>query len=119
MEIFHRFHLECARRLPNLPPGHPCARLHGHSFQIEVHVGGSLDPILGWVLDFADIQRAWQPIHAELDHRCLNDIPGLENPTSEYLAIWIWNRLKSHLPGLAKIVVMETTSSGCVYSGDG
>lgn len=117
MEIFNRFHLECARRLPNLPAEHPCARLHGHSFQIEVHVAGPLDPVLGWVLDFADIQRAWQPIHASLDHRCLNDIPGLENPTSELLAIWIWNRLKPNLNGLAKVVVMETQASGCVYSG--
>lgn len=117
MEIFHRFHLECARRLPKLPPEHPCARLHGHSFQIEVHVAGPLDPVLGWVLDFADLQRAWQPIHAALDHRCLNDIPGLDNPTSEHLAMWIWDRLKPDLPGLAKIVVMETRASGCVYTG--
>lgn len=117
MEIFNRFHLECARRLPKLPPEHPCARLHGHSFQIEVHVAGPLDPELGWVQDFADIQRAWQPIHAALDHRCLNDIPGLDNPTSEHLAMWIWDRLKPGLPGLAKIVVMETQASGCIYTG--
>jgi 6-pyruvoyltetrahydropterin/6-carboxytetrahydropterin synthase len=119
MEIFNRFSLECARRLPNLPPEHPCARLHGHSFQIEVHVAGPLDPRLGWVVDFADIQAAWQPIHASLDHRCLNDIEGLDNPTSEHLALWIWDRLKPALPGLARVTVMETAVSGCSYTGPG
>jgi len=119
MEIFNRFTLECARRLPKLPPDHPCARLHGHTFHIEVHLAGPLDPELGWVLDFADIQRAWQPIHAALDHRCLNDVEGLANPTSEHLAIWIWNQLKPVLPGLARVAVRETPVSGCVYSGPG
>lgn len=119
MEIFNRFSLECARRLPQLPPEHPCARLHGHSFQIEVHVAGSLDPRLGWVVDFADIQAAWQPIHATLDHRCLNDIEGLDNPTSEHLAMWIWERLKPALPGLVRVTVMETAVSGCSYTGPG
>jgi 6-pyruvoyltetrahydropterin/6-carboxytetrahydropterin synthase len=118
MDIFNRFSIEAARRLPNLPAEHPCSRLHGHSFQVEVHVSGPLDPSLGWVIDFADIQRAWQPIHAALDHRCLNDIAGLGNPTSEHLARWLWARLASDLPGLSKIVVMETAASGCVYRGD-
>lgn len=117
MDIFNRFSLEAARRLPYLPPEHPCSRVHGHSFQIEVHVGGPLDAKLGWVIDFAEIQRAWQPIHAALDHRYLNDIAGLENPTSELLAQWIWLRLQPVLPGLTKIVVMETPTSGCIFSG--
>jgi 6-pyruvoyltetrahydropterin/6-carboxytetrahydropterin synthase len=118
MDIFNRFSLEAARRLPHLPPEHPCARVHGHSFQIEVHVSGPLDPRLGWVIDFADIQRAWQPIHASLDHRYLNEVAGLENPTSELLAQWIWQRLKPMLPGLAKVIVMETPTSGCIYRGE-
>lgn len=117
MEIFTRFYLEAARWLPKLPPEHPCARLHGHSFQVELHVAGPLDPELGWVVDFADLQRAWQPIHAALDHRTLNEVAGLDNPTSEHLAMWIWHRLKPALPGLARIVVMETHASGCTYSG--
>lgn len=117
MDIFNVFHLEASRRLPRLPAEHPCARLHGHSFRIEVHVSGPLDPELGWVCDFADVQAAWQPIHAALDHRYLNDIAGLENPTSEHLAIWIWQGLQAALPGLAKVVVMETHASGCSYSG--
>ncbi len=117
MEIFNRFSLEAARRLPNLPPSHPCSRVHGHSFQIEVHVSGPLDPELGWVIDFADIQRAWQPVHDSLDHRYLNEVTGLENPTSELLAQWVWQKLKPTLPGLSKVVVMETPTSGCIHSG--
>ena len=118
MDIFNRFSIEAARRLPNLPPEHPCSRLHGHSFQVEVHVTGPVDPVLGWVIDFADIQRAWAPIREALDHRCLNEVAGLENPTSEHLARWLWQRLLPALPGLSRIVVMETAVSGCVYRGD-
>lgn len=118
MELFQIFHLEASRRLPRLPESHPCSRLHGHSFRVEVHLSGPLDPALGWVLDFADIQAAWRPIHAALDHRCLNDVPGLENPTSELLAVWLWQRLKPALPLLAKVVVMETHASGCAYTGE-
>ncbi|MGK2952100.1 MAG: 6-carboxytetrahydropterin synthase QueD, partial [Thiobacillus sp.] len=117
MDIFRIFHLQCARRLPALPASHPCSRLHGHSFRVELTVSGDIDPTLGWVLDFADIEVAWQPIHAALDHRNLNDIAGLENPTSENLAVWLWNALKPALPGLSKILVMESHDSGCVYRG--
>lgn len=119
MEIFNRFNLECARRLPNLPPEHPCARVHGHSFQIQIHVSGPLHPDLGWVLDFAEVQQAWQPVHETLDHRYLNDIDGLGNPTSEHLAVWIWDRLKPRIGGLSKVTVMETPSTGCTYAGPG
>ncbi len=118
MDLFNVFHLECSRRLPCLPAEHPCSRLHGHSFRVEVRLRGPLDPEFGWVCDFADVQEAWQPIHAALDHRCLNEIPGLENPTSELLAVWLWDRLKPTLPLLAKVVVMETHASGCAYTGD-
>ncbi|MBI5330244.1 MAG: 6-carboxytetrahydropterin synthase QueD [Betaproteobacteria bacterium] len=118
MEIFQRFSLEAARRLPRLPPEHPCARMHGHSFQVEVRVAGALDERLGWVVDFAEIQQAWAPVHAALDHRCLNEVEGLSNPTSELLAIWIWQRLHPALPGLVAVTVMETANSGCEYRGD-
>ena len=117
MQIFNAFHLESARRLPYLPDTHPCARLHGHSFRVEVHVTGPVDEKLGWVLDFAEVEKAWAPVRAALDHRYLNDVPGLDNPTSEHLAIWIWGKLKPPLPGLAKIVVRETATSGCIYEG--
>lgn len=118
MDIFHVFHLESARRLPHLPESHPCARVHGHSFRVEVHLRGPLEPRLGWVLDFADLEQAWAPIKAALDHRFLNDVAGLENPTSERLAIWIWDRLKPGLPGLAKLVIQESAHSGCIYTGE-
>jgi 6-pyruvoyltetrahydropterin/6-carboxytetrahydropterin synthase len=117
MLIHKVFQVEAAHRLPHVPPGHKCARLHGHSFRIEVHVDGALDPTLGWVMDFADIKAAFQPIFDRLDHHYLNDVEGLENPTSERLAVWIWDRLKPRLPALARIVVHETCTSGCTYDG--
>jgi 6-pyruvoyltetrahydropterin/6-carboxytetrahydropterin synthase len=117
MLIHKVFQIEAAHRLPNVPPGHKCARLHGHSFRIEVHVDGALDPRLGWVMDFADIKAAFQPLFERLDHHYLNEIEGLENPTSERLAVWIWDHLKPRLPQLARIVVHETCTSGCTYHG--
>jgi 6-pyruvoyltetrahydropterin/6-carboxytetrahydropterin synthase len=117
MEIFKVFHLDAAHRLPNVPAGHKCARVHGHSFRIEVHIQGTVDPKLGWVIDFADMAKAFQPVHDQLDHKYLNDIDGLSNPTSENLAKWIWQRLQPALPQLSKIVVQESTESGCIYTG--
>lgn len=118
MEIFKVFTVEAAHRLPNLPENHKCRRLHGHSIRIEIHVGGPLAEKEGWIMDFADLTRAFNPIYDQLDHHYLNEIPGLENPTSENLARWIWTRLKPSLPGLARVVVRETCTAGCVYSGD-
>lgn len=118
MDIFKVFTIEAAHRLPNVPAGHKCARLHGHSFRIEVHVAGTLGAESGWVMDFADIKAAFQPLHDQLDHRYLNEIEGLDNPTSERLAEWIWARLKPALPGLSKVVVHETCTSGAVFDGN-
>ncbi len=118
-EIFKEFGFEAAHQLRNLPAEHKCARLHGHSFKVEVHVRGPIDDHTGWVIDFADITAAWEPIGALLDHRYLNEIPGLEtSPTSENLAIWIWERIAPTLPLLSKIVVRETCTSGCTYAGE-
>ena len=117
MDIFKEFTFEAAHRLPNVPPGHKCARLHGHSFRAEIHVRGGVDPALGWVMDFADIKSAFQPFYDQLDHHYLNEVEGLENPTSENLARWIWARLVPLLPGLSRVVVRETCTSGCVYTG--
>ena len=118
MEIFKVFQIEAAHRLPNVPAEHKCARLHGHSFKIEVHVSGEVDPAAGWVQDFAELSAAFAPLYARLDHHYLNDIDGLENPTSENLAIWIWKELAPSLRGLSKIVVRETCTSGCSYEGE-
>jgi 6-pyruvoyltetrahydropterin/6-carboxytetrahydropterin synthase len=118
MEIYKTFTFEAAHRLPNVPPGHKCARLHGHSFQVTVHVQGPLLAHAGWVMDFADLKAVVKPLIEELDHAYLNEIPGLENPTSEVIARWIWRRLTASLPGLRHIVVRETCTSGCVYRGE-
>lgn len=118
MELFAVYHLQAARRLPHLPAEHPCSRLHGHSFRVQVHVSGPLDKALGWVMDYADLDRAWQPLHEALDHRYLNEVPGLANPTSEHLAIWLWEHLKDSLPGLSQVQVQETDRAGCIYRGD-
>lgn len=118
MDIFKEFTLESAHRLPNVPAGHKCGRVHGHSFRIEVHVSGPLGDTTGWVMDFADIKAAFAPIDAMLDHHYLNDVPGLENPTSEHLALWIWERLAPRLGGLSQVVIRETCTSGCVYRGE-
>ena len=118
MHIFKKFNIEAAHRLPNVPAGHKCARLHGHSFHVEIHVGGPVQPQAGWVMDFADISAAFRPVFDRLDHHFLNEIPGLENPTSENIARWNWRELKPGLPALCKIVIHETCTSGCVYEGD-
>lgn len=117
MKIYKEFRIEAAHRLPNLPPEHKCSRLHGHSFCIAVTVEGPLQQPQGWVQDFADITEAFQPVFEQLDHRYLNEVEGLENPTSENLAIWIWQRLHASLPGLAEVEVRETCTSGCRYKG--
>ena len=118
MEIFREFTFEAAHRLPRVPDGHKCARLHGHSYRVSVHVEAPVDAELGWVMDFGDIKRAFKPIDAQLDHYYLNDIEGLENPTSENLARWIWDRMTTELPHLSAITVRETCTSGCTYRGE-
>ena len=117
MEIYKEFSIESAHRLPNLPPDHKCSRLHGHSFHIRICVEGDVNPDTGWIMDFAEIKAAYKPIFDQLDHHYLNDIEGLENPTSENLAKWIWDRLKPRLSLLSKVIVKETCTSGCVYTG--
>lgn len=118
MDIFKIFYIEAAHHLPNVPPGHKCRRLHGHSFRVEIHISGEVDAQTGWVADFADIKAAFQPLYDQLDHHYLNDIEGLENPTTEVLARWIWQRLKPALPQLSQISIQETCTAGCVYRGD-
>ncbi len=103
--------------LPNVPDEHKCKRLHGHSYHVHIHVTGEPHPELEWILDFAEIAEAFQPLWERLDHNYLNDIEGLENPTSEVVAVWIWDHLKPSLPLLSKVVVGETCTAGCVYEG--
>jgi 6-pyruvoyltetrahydropterin/6-carboxytetrahydropterin synthase len=117
MELRKTFQIEAAHRLPHVAPGHKCGRLHGHSFVIEIAIEGPVLQPAGWVMDFADVKALFQPLYRELDHNYLNEIPGLENPTSENLAIWVWDRLKPELPGLSEVSVAETCTSRCVYRG--
>ena len=119
MEIWKAFTLESAHRLPNVPPGHKCGQPHGHSYVVEVRLKAPVHPRMGWVRDFGDVSAACRPLIDGLDHRVLNEIEGLENPTSENLARWIWREVAPALPGLSKVVVRETCTSGCVYEGPG
>jgi queuosine biosynthesis protein QueD len=118
MEIFKEFTVEAAHRLPNLPATHKCSRLHGHSFRIAVYLQGPVDAHLGWVQDFADVKAAFRPLFDQIDHNYLNDVPGLDNPTSENLARWVWQQLKPTLPALSRVEIRETCTAGCVYRGD-
>ena len=117
LELRKTFQFEAAHLLPLLPKSHKCRRLHGHSFEVEVVVSGPCDPKLGWVIDYAEITESFRPLWQKLDHYYLNDIPGLENPTSENIAVWIWRKLKPKLPLLSEIVVAETCNAKCVYRG--
>lgn len=118
MDIFKVFTLEAAHRLPNVPTGHKCARLHGHSFRIELHVSGEPGADTGWIMDFGDIKAAFKPIYDRLDHHYLNDIEGLENPTSERLAIWIWQQLKPALPALSESWCTKPAPPAAVIAAD-
>ena len=119
VSLSKRYRFEAAHLLPNLPEDHKCRRLHGHSFELEVEVRGPVDPHLGWLVDYAEISALVKPVVEELDHRFLNELPGLGNPTSEVLALWFWNRLAGTLVGLSRITIFETCTTRCDYFGPG
>ncbi|QCI22268.1 6-carboxytetrahydropterin synthase QueD [Buchnera aphidicola] len=116
--IFKEFIFEAAHYLPYVSKGHKCGRLHGHSFSVRLELKGTVKKETGWIIDYSDIKLKFKPIYDQLDHNFLNKIPGLENPTSEILARWIWNNLKSKLPLLTAVIVKETCTSGCIYKGN-
>ena len=118
VRLVHEFKFEAAHKLPKVPPGHKCQRLHGHSFKIELAVSGPVNPDTGWFIDFGVLYEAWQPLFEQLDHNYLNDVAGLENPTSENLAKWIWDKMKTKLPSLAQVTVFETCDARCEYTGE-
>jgi len=117
VRLSREFTFEAAHRLPNVPEGHKCARLHGHSFRVELICEGKVDAHTGWLLDFADLKRAFEPLLEQLDHRYLNEIDGLENPTAENIAWWIWTLIKPMLPQLSQVNIAETCNSRCEYRG--
>jgi 6-pyruvoyltetrahydropterin/6-carboxytetrahydropterin synthase len=115
--IVKTIHFEAAHRLPNTPEGHKCRTMHGHSYACELHVTGPVEPRTGWIQDFGELKAAFQPLLETLDHHVLNEVPGLENPTAENICRWIWERLRPRLPLLSAVVVHETPTSRCVYTG--
>lgn len=117
-EIFKEFTFEAAHRLPHVPEGHKCGRLHGHSFRVALHVSGPVEPESGWLMDFGELKERFQPLYSRLDHNYLNEIEGLENPTSENIARWIWDQFKPIVPQLSQVVVNETCTSGAIYRGE-
>ncbi len=118
VELCRKYNFAAAHHLPQAPKGHQCRRLHGHSYEVEVAVRGEVDAKTGWLIDYGDIDRRVKPLIAELDHQTLNDIPGLENPTSEILCGWLWERLEARLPGLHRVSVAETGTAACHYYGE-
>jgi 6-pyruvoyltetrahydropterin/6-carboxytetrahydropterin synthase len=117
VSLVREFTFEAAHTLPFAPAGHKCRRLHGHSFRVELLCEGEMGPATGWLLDFGDIKRAFAPLHDRLDHNYLNEIEGLENPTAENIARWIWVHLKPQLPVLAQVTIAETCSARCIFRG--
>ena len=118
MDIFKIFQIEAAHRLPHLPAGHKCARLHGHSFKFEIHVVGPVEPKTGWFIDYGVLDDVVNPLVAQLDHHYMNEIEGLENPTSEVAAKWLYDRIKPKIPSLVAITFHETCDARCIYRGE-
>ena len=118
VELEKSFRFEAAHHLPFVPEGHRCARVHGHSYRLTVRVKGTIDPELGWFIDYGDINKVVKPIVESLDHQDLNTIPGLENPTTETVCVWGWERIEKNLPGLFAVEVAETPNTSCVYRGE-
>ncbi|MNK01222.1 6-carboxy-5,6,7,8-tetrahydropterin synthase [compost metagenome] len=114
-ELKQHFQIESARFLPHLPAEHPCSRMHGHSFKIILTLHGGLDGKVGWVIDYNEIQSQMKPLLEQIDHRVLNEVPGLENPTSELLAVWIYDRAHKVLPQLVRVTILETPFTECSY----
>ncbi len=117
MTIFKKFTFDAAHFLPNVPETHKCRSIHGHTYTLIMYIDGQPDAELGWVMDFAEIKRTVEPIINMVDHKLINNVPGLENPTCELMAVWLWNKIKEGIPMLSKIELHETPTSGVVYDG--
>lgn len=118
MQVFKQFTFDSAHYLPNVPDGHKCKEIHGHTYHLTVFIEGPLEENLEWVMDFAELKKNIEPVINSIDHKLLNDIHGLENPTCEKIAVWLWNKIKPFIPQLIKIQLNETPTSGVVYEGE-
>jgi 6-pyruvoyltetrahydropterin/6-carboxytetrahydropterin synthase len=118
MEIYKEFSFDSAHFLPNVPEGHKCKNMHGHTYRLRVFLQGTPDPQLGWIMDFKELKDRVGPVIDRLDHKLINDIRGLENPTAENITVWIWQQIKPSLPQLNKIELYETPTTGVIYTGD-
>ena len=117
MIIYKQFTFDSAHFLPNVPEGHKCRALHGHTYQLTIFLEGNVCKDAGWLIDFTDLKKAVRPVLELVDHKYLNEIPGLENPTAEMFAIWLWDRVKPLMPELQRIELKETPTSGVIYEG--
>jgi 6-pyruvoyltetrahydropterin/6-carboxytetrahydropterin synthase len=117
VELMKEYRFEAAHRLPRVPETHKCARVHGHSYRVELFVTGPVDPATGWLIDFGVIDDSWAELHERLDHHYLNDVPGLENSTCENIAVYLWNEVKKKVAQLSAVTVWETNDSNCTYRG--
>jgi 6-pyruvoyltetrahydropterin/6-carboxytetrahydropterin synthase len=118
VELKKEYRFEAAHFLPRVPAGHKCARMHGHSYRVELALRGPVDPTTGWLVDFAAIDDVWVDLFRRLDHHTLNEVPGLENSTCENLAAFIWNEVKRSIPQLCAVTVWETADACCIYRGE-
>lgn len=117
MEIYKEFSFDSAHFLPNVPEGHKCKNLHGHTYKLRVVLQGTPDPQMGWIMDFKDLKDCVNPVIDQLDHKLINDITGLENPTAENITIWLWQQIKPNLQQLCRLELYETPTTGVIYSG--
>ncbi|MFK7960854.1 MAG: 6-carboxytetrahydropterin synthase QueD [Phycisphaerales bacterium] len=118
MEIFRDFVFDSAHRLNHLPPGHKCARMHGHTYRLRVHLDGPLDPVVGWVVDFAIVKKVVGEVLDPLDHHVLNEIEGLEQPTAEHIVLYLWRQLQPRLPELCRLTLWENPTNAVSYAGE-
>ncbi len=118
MIIFKDFDFDSAHFLPNVSDDHKCKQIHGHTYRMKVFFSDALDNHYGWVMDFAEIKKVVNPIINSIDHKLLNDIEGLENPTCEAISIWLWDKIKAEIPILCRIELYVTLTSGVVYEGE-
>lgn len=117
MQIYKEFSFDSAHFLPNVPDGHKCKEMHGHTYRLKVFIQGELDPKLGWIMDFKELKDALLPVIDQLDHKLINNIKGLENPTAENITVWIWEQIRPSLPLLSRIELYETPTTGVIYEG--